>query len=341
MRVIQVGVGGFGNVWLNCLKSDKRVTIAALVDVSTETLERARVSAGCNAKICYSSYEKALREVRADAVVCVTPPQFHRKQVVAALKAGFHVISEKPMATTPADCAAMLRVAKETGKTYVVSQNYRFSPQMYTLASLVKRGVIGTVGQVRIDFWKGFDFHGGFRHSMEYPVLVDMSIHHFDLLRFITGLNAVAVRGQAWNPPWSNYRGDCSSSMVFEMHNGCRAVYNASWCAKGSFCDWNGNWSIEGGRGTLTYDNGNILLHKMKSLYEIRTSKPVATKVIKKTGQAFVLDDFIRSIAEGRRPQTDVFDNIHSVSMVFAAVQAARTGKRVRILMSASKGEKA
>ena len=50
---------------------------------------------------------------------------------------------------------------------------------------------------------------------MPFPVIIDMSIHHFDLIRFVTGLEAVKVSGAAWNPPWSNYKGDCSTSVVF------------------------------------------------------------------------------------------------------------------------------
>ena len=104
-------------------------------------------------------------------------------------------------------------------------------------------------------------------YSMDFPLLVDMSIHHFDLIRFVTGLDPERVQGVAWNPPWSNYAGDCSSTVVFEMSNGARVVYSGSWCAKGQFCNWDGNWQIECDKGTLVYSRDNITHHSVPTLY--------------------------------------------------------------------------
>ena len=103
------------------------------------------------------------------------------------------------MAEDLGDCISMVKTARVTGKTCAVSQNYRYSPETWTMAKMIERG--------EIDFYKGVDFGGGFRHEMEYPVLIDMSIYHFDRLRFITGLDAVTASGVSWNPPWSNYKG--------------------------------------------------------------------------------------------------------------------------------------
>lgn len=331
MRFIQSGVGGFGGVWVEVLSKEKRAKVVALVDINPEALEKARVILGCAKDQCYASLSEALKQQPADVLVCVTPPALHRRQVIAGLRAGLHVISEKPMASDLSECREMLKVAKATGKTYAVSQNYRYSPAMQTMARCVRQGLVGDIGQVRVDFWKGVDFHGGFRHAMDYPVLVDMSIHHFDLMRFITGQNAVAVHGSSWNPAWSNYRGECSSTVVFTLNNGARTVYNASWCSKGDWCDWNGNWHIEGSRGTLTYARGVITLHESGARYEIKRSKEIEVRPMKRTGQAFVLDDFIRSVCGRKRPLTDCTDNIHSIAMVFAAVEAVRTGRRVSI----------
>jgi predicted dehydrogenase len=248
------------------------------------------------------------------------------------MKAGLNVITEKPMSDNLANCMSILKMSRNTGRTCVVSQNYRYKPETWTLACLIKDGRIGDIGQVKIDFYRGNDFGGGFRHEMDYPLLVDMAIHHFDLVRFVTGLNAVSVRGEAWNPAWSNYKGDCSSSLVFEMQNGARIVYNASWCAKGQFCGWDGNWQIEGSKGSMSYEDEKISLYDVPRFYKVNRTETVPAKGPENTGQEFVLNDFISSVKGGRRPQTDVFDNIHSIAMVFAAVKAVRTGKRIPVL---------
>ena len=332
MRFIQVGVGGFGKGWVQRLADNPASQIVGLVDVHPAALTAAREVGHYGKEICFSTLNKALKSIEADALVCVTPPEYHKQCVVQAIKAGLDVITEKPMSDSLANCMSILRTSRHTGRTCVVSQNYRYEPKAWTLAHLVKSGRIGDIGQVKIDFLMGFDFGGGFRHEMDYPLLIDMSIHHFDLVRFVTGLDAVSVKGQAWNPPWSNYAGDCSSCLVFEMENGARVVYNASWCAKGQFCGWDGNWQIEGSKGSLLYENGKISLYDVPKLYQVNGVETVPAQGLEKTGQDFVLDDFICSAKAGRRPQTDVFDNIHSVAMVFAAVKAVRTGKRIAVM---------
>ena len=64
----------------------------------------------------------------------------------------------------------------------------------------------------------------------------------------------------------------------------------------------------------------------------MKKSAPVPLKTPPKLGQAFVLDDFIRAVRSGARPRTDVVDNIRSIAMVFAAVKAVRTGRKVPVL---------
>lgn len=330
MRFIQVGTGGFGNIWLNTLMNNSRARFAALVDMDEKNLETARKHTGCPKEICFASLSDALQSVEADAVVCVTPPSAHRRIIVPSLKAGLDVISEKPMAETMTDCRVIQKTVRETGRTCVISQNYRYKPEMYTLIDGVRKGRIGEIGQVTVNFMFGHDFHGGFRHEIAYPLIVDMAVHHFDLIRAVTGLDAVFVRGEAWNPPWSNYKGDGSSSVVFTMNNGARVVYTGSWCSKGKHGDWNANWHIEGERGTLLYENGHITLCKTRG-YDIMEQRAVPVKKMKHTNQAYVLNEFMKAVKAGRRPETDVEDNMKSVGMVFAAVQAMKTGKRIAL----------
>ncbi len=333
MRFIQIGIGGFGRAWVDVLKNDRRAKVVGLVDLDKTVLGKVCDDEGYDKRICFTSLNKALKKVDADALVCVTPPVMHRKHVTAGLRAGLHVISEKPMAASITDCKAMLREARKCDKTYVVSQNYRHRPPVYTMAEMIRKGVIGEVGQVKVDFYKGMPFKG-FRAEMDFPLLVDMSIHHFDLIRYVTGLDPVSVRGEAWNPPWSHYQGKCSSSVAFEMNNQAKVLYNGSWCAQGDYCDWNGNWQIEGSKGTILYSKGSVVLNKAPKDYAVRESKEIPHRKMKKMNQACVLDTFIKSVKAGTRADTDVYDNIKSIAMVFRAVEAVETGTRVKVVDS-------
>jgi predicted dehydrogenase len=321
-----------GKHWLRLLAERPDAEVVALVDTDEDALADTRRIGDYEERVCFSTLGDALGTVEADALVCVTPPEHHRACAIQAMQAGLDVITEKPMAQDPESCLAMLSASRSTGRICVVSQNYRYRPETWTLARLVADGRIGEIGQIKIDFYLGHDFGGGFRHEMAYPVLMDMAIHHFDLIRFVSGLNAVSVRGEVWNPPWSNYRGECSCSLVFEMENGARVVYNASWCAKGQFCGWDGNWQIEGSKGCLLYGDEGVTLCDVPQLYVVNHRETVQARGPERLEQDYVLDDFTRAVESGARPKTDVFDNIRSIAMVFAAVEAVRTERRIPVV---------
>lgn len=331
MRIIQVGVGGFGGTWLNVIKNTPEVQLVGMVDINADVAKQQCRQFGFDEKLYFPTLRAALRQAKADAAVVVTPPKYHRAPVVAALEAGLHVISEKPMAESMADCKAMVRAAIKYKRLYVVSQNYRYNPQMWTLANLIHSGRLGKVGEVKLDFYMGIGF-GGFRQEMEYPLIVDMSIHHFDLIRRVVGSNAVSVSGAGWNPSWSHYKHDCSSTALFEMENGARVLYNGSWCCKGGFNDWSGNWQIGCEKGTVMYQNGTITVHHAPEMYEVISTENVFVRPPPKTDQAYVLDEFMRCVRDGGRPSTVCFDNVYSTAMVFATVQAMRTGKKVPVV---------
>jgi predicted dehydrogenase len=248
------------------------------------------------------------------------------------MEAGLDVICEKPVAVGIGDAVAMARAAIETGRIMAVSQNYRYRPVTWTMQKLVANGEIGEVGQIALDFYKGWYFDElNFRRTMDHPLLLDMSVHHFDLLRFITSLEAVSVRGESWNPPWSKNSGDTSVALIFTLDNGARFVYTASWCAQGDFTDWNGNWLVDGGLGSVHYRDGVLTLNHASPRYEVEDSQIVRQIGPPLLNQAYVLADFMAAREENRQPRTSIFDNLKSFAMVSAASEAVSSGQVVQI----------
>lgn len=334
MKIIHMGVGGFGRHWSQLLVANQnKVDVVALVDNSQEALDATCAEFGYDEAVCYTSLTAALAHVDADILICVTPPQVHRAHVTQALQAGLHVLCEKPMASDIDDCVAMLQASRQFGRKFAISQNYRYRPAIQTMARLVREGVIGEIGQIKLDFYKGWYFDtDNFRRTMAHPLIVDMCIHHFDLLRCITGLEPTAVRGDSWNPPWSDNTGDTSTTLSIAMDNGARFIYSASWCAQGDFCDWNGNWLIEGDKGSIVYTDGTVTLNHAAGRYTIGRSEIITPDEMVLTEQSAVLDRFILAIKTDTRPETDVTDNLRSIRTVFAAVEAVDSGATVRVL---------
>jgi predicted dehydrogenase len=331
IRVLQVGAGGFGATWLRALATlREEAELVALVDHAPAVLEAAAVDGVPR----FTDLGAALAAHRADMALVVVPPEAHREVATACLAAGLPVLVEKPLAGRWEDCLALTESAERAGRELAVSQNYRYRPVIATAREVLASGRLGAIGQAQVEFRLHHDFRGTFREAMEHPLILDMAVHHFDLIRYVTGLEARAVAAHSWNPPWSQFAGDASAVCLFTMQNGARVVYTASWHPRGQLTDWNCLWRVECERGYLVLARDELRVfegddpHRPGSADE-EQSVPLVT--LAHSDQAAVLTSFADAVRAGRPAPTTARDNLHSLAMVFAAVDAARTGAAVTL----------
>src|SRR5436309_3874937 len=131
-----------------------------------------------------SSIEEVVATVTADAALIVVPPALHEPVALTALAAGWHVLSEKPLADDLAAAYRLVAAVERTGLTFMVSQDYRWSAPVATLRHHLQAGLVGEIGAIRYTFNKAWDF-GGWRATLPDVLLEDMTIHHADLLRYL------------------------------------------------------------------------------------------------------------------------------------------------------------
>ena len=195
-----------------------------------------------------------------------------------------------------------------------------------TARQVLASGELGEIGQAQVDFRIHHDFRGSFRERMEQPLLLDMAVHSFDLIRFVTGLEMVDVRAHTWNPPWSQFDGDASALVLFTMDSGARVAYNGSWHPRGQFTDWNCRWLIECSRGYLTLDRDVVKVYRGDDVHHPGTAAEelvVPLVELERTDQAAVLVDFAAAIRDDRPAPTNAVDNLRTVEMVLSAVTSA------------------
>jgi predicted dehydrogenase len=329
---VVVGAGGISNAWFNPLKKEG-VDIRAVVDLRLEAAEKRIAEHGLAAEAS-TDLEAALARHQPDFVVDLTVPEAHCQVTTTALRAGCHVVGEKPMAASLDEARAMVRASEESGKLYMVSQSRRWDAKHDRVRRTVESGRLGQITTINCDFYLGCHF-GGFRDEMESPLILDMAIHHFDLCRFMTGLDPLAVYALEFNPKGSWYRGDVAATCVFEMTAGVVFTYRGSWCAEGCHTSWNGDWRITGDQGTLVYERdmdprGQVLAGH-EGFNRPLTDLAVATSPIDCYGMHGALREMLRFLRTGEKPQTECHDNIHSLAMVCGAKDSSRTGQRVPI----------
>lgn len=325
--------------WLRALQSSElrsEVEIVGLVDLDLSVARTLAAEFGLERADIGTDLASVIETTQADMVFDVVVPSARSTVVSTALRRGCHVLSEKPLAASMDEAKALLALAAETGRVHAVVQNRRFISGIRRLRRAVEDGLVGEVSGIHCDFFIGPHF-GGFREAMDNVLLLDMAIHTFDAARFISGRQPLTVYCVESNPSGSWYAHGASANAIFTLSGGAVFTYRGSWCAEGRRTSWESAWRLVGSKGMITWDGeeafeatiaggepGLLRGHQVLPIH----SAPDENQT---HGHASVLVDFIRAVKSGRRPETASDDNIKSLSMVFGAIESARTGLPVSI----------
>jgi predicted dehydrogenase len=202
----------------------------------------------------YGSVEEAVAEVGSDAVLVVSPPGTHHAVAKAALQAGKHALVEKPLATSLEDAFDLLDAAERANRVLMVSQNYRFNAPFRALQRAVPE--LGELVSIRICCRRDtrtLFAPEDFRYSMRHPYVLDMSVHHFDLLRAATGRDVRSVYARGWRVPDSPFVHHPAVAAVLDLDDGVPVIYEGDWATREPETSWNGDWEIVGEGGRLLW----------------------------------------------------------------------------------------
>ena len=320
LPVVVVGAGAMGGEWLRMLKRSPNAVPVGVVDLNLELAASTVASIGLDVVVGSSVADVAARS-RAQAVINVTVPQAHRVVNEEALRAGLPVLCEKPLAPTVAEALRQVALADLTGGLLMVSQSRRYFNHLSAFRDAV--GSLGPLAAVHAAFYRE-DHEPGFREQMAHPLLVDMSIHHFDQLRYVAGDEPVAVRCSSWNPPWSWYAGHAAAAAEFELSSGARFVYSGSRCTPGLQTSYNAEWRVYAERGAAAWDGDTgVRVDPGASAVDI----PEGLEGIEGS-----LEEFVACLRSGVTPQNEVRANVLSLAMVEGAIRSSeRGGERVVI----------
>jgi predicted dehydrogenase len=182
------------------VRNTAEVELAAVVDPVPETRRWAIEELRLAAENCYGSLYEALKNTDCEAVLVITPPETHCAVATEALESGKHMMVEKLLATTLPDVRSRIDAADRASRTLMVSQNYRFNRLARTVQHLVAEGVLGALITCRVNCQRDTRSRwspDNFRYRMRHPYLRDMAIHHFDLLRALSGQNVRWIYGRS------------------------------------------------------------------------------------------------------------------------------------------------
>ena len=339
-RTINVAFAGCGSItarYFKILETLQGLNIVGLTDLRRAAAIGRSREFGLPHDIVYDDLDTMLADAQPHVVFDCTIPEAHYEITTKSLRAGCHVLGEKPMSDSMAKARKMVAEARKARRIYTVAQQYRYHPFTRAFAKLIHERQIGRLDMLNADCF-GSPVFGGFRERIPNPLLVEMAIHTFDAARMISASDPVSVYCYEHQPKGSWYRGGkAAATAIFEMTGGVVFTYRGHWCAMGCRTSGNSEWRAVGDKGTAIYD-GNTPAHAELAGKPGKAGvrggfKRIETKPImgRPEGHEALISDFIDCVRTGRKPETNCTDNIKSLAMVFASIKSAKTGRRVKV----------
>ncbi len=339
MRTILVGCGGISNSWLTAAQEIGGIEFVALVDLDKEAARAQAEKYGLEAP-AYDDLDAALSDTKPEIAFDCTIPAAHAMVDTQCLRAGCHVLVEKPLADSMAAAREVVATAAEVGRTHAVLQNRRYNPEIVRYRDALELSELGSIHTLYGDFFVPAHF-GGFRAEMDHVLLLDMAIHTFDEARFLLGARPSRVSCHEWNPPGSWYTHGASAIVTAEMSDGSVFNYRGSWCAEGHMTSWEAEWRAIGTWGSALWDG-----HSQVDAERVTDPEPanggdlvreaVGVRIPEResmrfTGHAGCIEEFVRTVRSGETPMTVSSDNYYSLAMSLCAVESAEQQRPVEV----------
>lgn len=339
---LRVGLAGCGTiarqVHLPLLQRRRDVNLVAVADTDGDALaEAVRRSRGAQA---YRSTEDMLNEAELDAVVVALPPALHASAARAAFEAGLHLYLEKPLAPTLDDGVAIMRAWQRSGRVGVMGFNCRANPLYLRLRDLMRAGRAGTVVYLRtflasaarsLPAWKQQRASGG-------GVLLDLGVHHIDLIRFLTGREITGVRASVLSR--LSEQDTALLELQVEGGIGAHAFFSLA-AAEGDEVEVHGDAArLAVARYTsldvrITDNPGRgfgvvgRVLRRAGAVRYVARAVAARRSPLREPGYAVLLDRFIRAALTGVAPLDvpDIADGFAATAVVVAAELSLVTGQ--------------
>ena len=312
-----------------------------LVAVYDQVPQQAEAMAKEYGAKAYGSLEEMLASGLDAVSVCVANVA-HAPVSIQALKAGMHVLCEKPMGTTVAECEEMNTAARESGKVLMIGQNQRFAAAHVKARELIRKGAIGEVISFRTTFghpgpegWTGNANSWFFDKKMaSFGAMADLGVHKTDLLHFllddqVTEVEAKVVTLDKKFPDGSPITVDDNTFCIYKTQKGAVGTMHVSWTFYGGE---DNSTIIYGTKGVLRcYANPDYSLIWEKrdgeverfALDKLTSNKEQTTGGRTSTG---VIDAFLYAVLGKIQNQVPGEEAIKAMRVVLAAEESSEKG---------------
>lgn len=337
MKKIKVGIAGLGRLGRvhaqNLAFKIPNAELTAACSIVPAELDYAKTELGVTD--VYTDFREMVAEADIDAVAIVTTSSEHCWQIEAALDAGKHVFTDKPLGVDVNQCKiAEAAVERHPDKVFFLGFMRRYDPSYAYAKKKIDEGAIGTPYMVKAT---GIDPEALVEGSIRFAansggIFIDMAVHDIDLMRWFLGSDPVQVHALGTtfkHPEFCDAHDDETGVAVYKCENGAIGMVHVGRTAPHGY---HVETEIVGTEGSIRISpvpekNLAVLYNQHGVVQECVESFPV------RFAEAYLLEmqEFINCIEENRKPGVTVYDGTKSTDIAFKTTEAWKSGAIVKI----------
>lgn len=325
LGIALVGLGKYSEGQLApALQETKHCYLAGIVTGSPDKAQQWKQKYKLNDASCYTyqNFDSMKDSNNIDIVYVVLPNALHAEYVVRAAQAGKHVICEKPMAVTVEECDRMIDACKQAGKMLSIGYRLHFEPHNKEVMRLGQQKVFGNVKLVEADH--GLNEVDGWRIDKNLAgggPLMDVGIYCVQAVRYVTGMEPVAVTAQEGFKNDIEKFQDVEEAILWQME-----------MPDGSIAKCSSSYSQKQNRLRVEAEKGWFELDPAYPYNGIKgKTSDGEMKLPQVFQQALQMDDFALCIKQGRQTSVPGEQGRQDVKILQAIYKAMHTGERVMI----------
>jgi len=318
--------------------------LVAVVDLNAERLKPWAEKLGEHA--VFDDHKKMLKAVKPDLVSVALPNALHKSMTLDALKAGAHVLCEKPMAMNVREATAMRDAAKRARRRLGINLSFRFTPQARALKDLADTGFLGDAYHAhtqwtRRDGIPGFGGWFGQKAMSGGGPLIDLGVHRIDLAMWLMGspnpLTVSATTHERIGIPRAKkakqkFDVEDFAAGFIRFDNGASMTLNISWAGHQAKQELMVT-SVTGTDGTMVHRNDDEGKYNFVGEYfhEVAGHKMSGRVDVARRDIRTSFGEMVRAVVENRRPLADAEDGLRIQRVLDGLYKSAATGREVKV----------
>ena len=346
LKVGVIGVGGIAGTHFPGWKASPHAEVVALGDTFAETLNR--VGDAQKVDLRYENPQDLIDDPQIDIVDICTPNMYHAPLAIAALKAGKHVICEKPLAPTPDDIREMIAARDASGKMLMTAQHFRWDTRAKALRAALSQHSLGEIYHARAwmlrrNWLPGRPTFTQKKHSGGGPC-IDIGVHILDLTLWmmghpkpvsVTGVTQTVLAKQsgAWSawgqiPPDMDVEEFAAAFVRFE--NGATLNLEVSWMLHHKTSGEDMQMWLYGNKGGAHWPNNELLSSDNETKQLINTQVVPGAEGMEAHAAECVA--FAEAIVEGKPSPVPAEESLHVTTILDGLYRSAEQKKEVALV---------